>query len=105
MFLYEYELTYTWLVFIYLLFLPALGYYIHTYYRMQPPHAEGDSTLSISTTNTLSFLNVAYFLSGKLPNYRFHQNESQFQLDLQASTLVANLATTPELSIEVLHKL
>jgi len=50
-------------------------------------------------------LNVAHFLSGKLPNYRFHQNESLLQLDLQASTLVANLATTPELSVEELHKI
>ncbi|KGO67138.1 hypothetical protein PITC_020440 [Penicillium italicum] len=71
----------------------------------QAPRAEGKSTLLISTTNILSFLNVAHFLSGKLPNYRFHQNESLFQLDLQASTLVADLATTPELSAEELHKI
>ncbi|KAJ5598074.1 hypothetical protein N7537_008158 [Penicillium hordei] len=71
----------------------------------QAPRTEGKSTLLISTTNILSFLNVAYFLSGKPPNYRFHQTESIFQLDLQASTLVANLATTPELSVEELHKI
>ncbi|KAJ5431172.1 hypothetical protein N7445_008904 [Penicillium cf. griseofulvum] len=71
----------------------------------QAPRTEGKSTLLISTTNILSFLNVAYFLSGKSPNYRFHENESQFQLDLQTSTLVANLATTPELSVEELHKI
>ncbi|KAJ5213949.1 hypothetical protein N7449_001118 [Penicillium cf. viridicatum] len=71
----------------------------------QAPRTEGKSTLLISTTNILSFLNVAYFLSGKLPDYRFHQNESIFQLDLQASTLVANLTTTPELSVEELHKI
>ncbi|EAW13515.1 uncharacterized protein ACLA_055630 [Aspergillus clavatus NRRL 1] len=70
----------------------------------QAPRAEGKCPLLISTTNILSFLNVAHFLSGKLPNYRFHHNESLFQLDLQASTLVANLATTPELSVEELHK-
>ncbi|RDW69558.1 hypothetical protein BP6252_08578 [Coleophoma cylindrospora] len=69
------------------------------------PRAEGESTLSISTTNILSFLNVAHFLSGNKPNYRFHQNEFHFQLDLQASTLVANIATTPELSVEELHKI
>ncbi|GLI78014.1 hypothetical protein PoHVEF18_006311 [Penicillium ochrochloron] len=71
----------------------------------QAPRAGGKSTLLISTTNILFFLNVAQFLSGKLPDYRFNQNESLFQLDLQASTLVAHLVTTPELSVEELHKI
>jgi hypothetical protein len=32
-FLYQYRLTHFWLAFIHLLFLPALGYHIHTYHR------------------------------------------------------------------------
>ncbi|KAJ5966675.1 hypothetical protein N7501_002923 [Penicillium viridicatum] len=66
---------------------------------------KGKSSLLIGTTNILSFLNVGHFLSGKLPDYRFRQNESLFQLDLQAFTLVANLATTPELSVGKLHNI
>lgn len=36
--------------------------------------------------------------------YRFHDNELQLQLDLQASTLVADLATNPELDHNDLHE-
>ncbi|GAM40979.1 hypothetical protein TCE0_041r13745 [Talaromyces pinophilus] len=74
----------------------------------QAPRAEDKSALLVSTTNILPFLNVAHILGGKRQNYvgdRIHQSESRFQLDLQASTLVANLATTPELSVEELHKI
>ncbi|KUL88296.1 hypothetical protein ZTR_04965 [Talaromyces verruculosus] len=73
----------------------------------QAPRAEDKSALLVSTTNILPFLNVAYILGGKRQYFvgdRIHQSESQFQLDLQASTLVADLATTPELSVEELHK-
>ena len=37
--------------------------------------------------------------------YRFHDNELQLQLDLQASTLVADLATNPELGQHDLHEI
>lgn len=42
-------------------------------------------------------MNIADFKSGAEVKYRFHDNELQLQLDLQASTLVADLATKPEL--------
>ncbi|PCG97667.1 Hypothetical protein PENO1_062170 [Penicillium occitanis (nom. inval.)] len=71
----------------------------------QAPRAKDKSTLLISTTNILSFLNAAHFHSRGSANDRFHQNEYLFQLDLQASTLAVNLAATPELSVEKLHKI
>ena len=36
--------------------------------------------------------------------HRFHDNELQLQLDLQASTLVVDLAATPELTETELHE-
>jgi hypothetical protein len=82
-FSYQYRLTYSRLAFcIYsLLQLWVTIFTLPT--APQAPRAGGKSTLLISTTNILFFLNVAQFLSGKLPDYRFNQNESLFQLDLQ----------------------
>lgn len=62
-----------------------------------PPRGQEGSSLPISTANLLCFLNIASFKSEVRSKYRFHENELQLQLDLQASTLVADLATKPEL--------
>ncbi|TVY62774.1 hypothetical protein LSUE1_G009202 [Lachnellula suecica] len=70
----------------------------------QTSRADSESPLPTSTTNTLCFLNIAQFVSGAQPNYRFHQNEYQLHFDLLASALVANLATTPKLGVEELHE-
>lgn len=61
------------------------------------PHGQEGSSLPISTANLLCLLNIANFKGEVRSKYRFHENELQLQLDLQASTLVADLATKPEL--------
>ena len=49
-------------------------------------------------------MNIAKFITEVGSKYRFHDNELQLQLDLQASTLVADLATNPELDHNDLHE-
>lgn len=62
----------------------------------EPSLAHNGSSMPVSTANLLTLLTAAEFESEK-PNYRWHENELQLQLDLQASTLVASLMTKPEL--------
>ena len=49
-------------------------------------------------------MKIANFESEALCKYRFHDNELQFQLDLQASTLVADLTAKSELDETELHE-
>lgn len=51
------------------------------------------------------FLNVSHMVSGLRSNNRYHTNELRFQLDLQAATLVASIASTPKLSVVDLHSI
>jgi hypothetical protein len=44
-------------------------------------------------------------VSGLRSNDRYHTNELGFQLDLQAATLVASIASTPKLSFVDLHSI
>lgn len=62
------------------------------------------SYLPTSITNLFCLLNVAKLESESRPRYRFHDNELQLLLDLQASILVADLATKPEFNEVELHK-
>lgn len=68
-----------------------------------PPHGQGESSLPVGTANLLYILNIAKFKSGAEAKYRVHENELQLQLDLQASTLVADLATRPKFDETELH--
>ena len=69
-----------------------------------PSRGQEGSSLPISTANLLCLLNIANFKSELRGKYRFHDNELQLQRDLQASTLVADLATKPELHETELHE-
>ena len=69
-----------------------------------PSRDQDGSSLPTSTANILCLLSIADFKSQVQRNLRFHDNELQIQRDLQASTLVADLAAKPELDATELHE-
>lgn len=61
------------------------------------PCGQEGVSLPISTPKFLCLLNIASFQSEMRSKYCFDEDELQLQPDLQASTLVTDLATKPEL--------
>lgn len=69
-----------------------------------PSHSQNGSSLPSSTANLPNLLNIAAFDNEAWSKYRFREDELQLQLDLRASTLVADLAAKPDLDDTELHE-
>ena len=69
-----------------------------------PSRGLENSSLPTSTANLLCLLKIANFNSEVQCKMRFHDNELQLQRDLQAATLVADLAVKPDLNASEFHE-
>lgn len=68
-----------------------------------PSRAQDRSSVLISTTNVLCLRNIVSLKSGAGAKYRFHENELQLQVDLQASTLVADLRSLNSMNLHCMR--